>query len=116
MNYQTFIKLAFLIFIFTILFSCGDENANDSTSGQDMPADQPEAKSEAVIPPVAKKIDHFMSKHGHKRNDPYYWLRDDTRTNKDVLDYLNAENSYTKASMAHTEALQQKLYEEMTER
>ena len=116
MNYQTFIKLSLLIFIFTILFSCGDENTNNSTSSQDQPADQSEVKSEAVMPPVAKKVDHFMSKHGHKRNDTYYWLRDDTRTNKDVLDYLNAENSYTKASMAHTEALQQKLYEEMTER
>ena len=32
-------------------------------------------------------------------DDYYYWLRDDKRTNKDVLNYLNDENTYTKKIM-----------------
>lgn len=66
--------------------------------------------------PVAKKIDHVMEIHGTKRNDPYYWLRDDKRENPDVLAYLHAENQYTKDKMSHLEALQSKLYNEMTSR
>lgn len=68
------------------------------------------------IPPVAKKIEHIMSIHGFERNDPYYWLRDDKREKKDVLQYLNAENEYTEKKLAHTKEMQQKLYDEMTGR
>ena len=32
-------------------------------------------------------------------DDYYYWLRDDDRKNKDVLDYLNTENTFTKSVM-----------------
>ncbi len=80
---------------------------------------QPEAPKEMKTttqqdtPPIAKKVDHIMSIHGHQRTDPYYWLRDDTRENPEVLAYLNAENEYTEKKMAHTKELQQKLYEEM---
>ena len=67
-------------------------------------------------PPVAKKVDHLLKIHEQTRNDPYYWLRDDTRKNTQVLDYLNAENEYTKQQLAHTDDLQEKLYNEMTAR
>ncbi|MBA2543356.1 MAG: S9 family peptidase [Deltaproteobacteria bacterium] len=50
--------------------------------------------------PIAAKRPHaVVSPHG-TRNDPYYWLRDDTRKDKDVLAYLDAENAYTKAILA----------------
>lgn len=64
--------------------------------------------------PVAKIVPHELSIHGDTRIDPYYWLND--RENQEVLDYLHAENAYTKHRMRHTEDLQQKLYEEMTGR
>jgi len=67
-------------------------------------------------PPRAQKIDHFMSIHGDERNDEYYWLRDDTRQNKAVLDYLNAENEFTAGQLSHTTELQEQLFEEMTAR
>jgi oligopeptidase B len=67
-------------------------------------------------PPIAAKKDHMLSIHGNQRNDQYYWLRDDKRENKAVLDYLHAENDYTTAKLAHTEDLQKKLFEEMTAR
>jgi oligopeptidase B len=72
--------------------------------------------------PVARKEPFEISMHGDTRIDNYYWMRlsdeqknaatPDSQT-KEVLDYLNAENAYTKAMMAHTDAFQTKLFEEM---
>jgi oligopeptidase B len=62
-------------------------------------------------PPVAKAIPHVDTVFGDIRVDDYYWMRD--RDDSSVIDYLAAENEYTEAVMAHTEDLQQKLYDEM---
>ena len=78
-------------------------------------------------PPVAKKVAHPMETHGDVRQDDYYWMRlsdeqkeasDSARDGQtqDVLDYLNAENDYSDAMLAHTEGLQETLYTEMTGR
>ncbi|MFM8516711.1 MAG: S9 family peptidase [Nevskiaceae bacterium] len=48
-----------------------------------------------------------------KREDPWYWLRDDQRTDKDMLAYLEAENAYMAAVMAPQRAAQEKLYNEI---
>ncbi|MBX7050986.1 MAG: S9 family peptidase [Flavobacteriales bacterium] len=75
-------------------------------------------------PPMAKKIPYNLTEHGDTRVDNYYWMRlSDEQKNaaaesrdqqtKDVLDYLNAENDYTKKVLAHTEEFQKKLFEEM---
>ncbi|GAB4406093.1 MAG: oligopeptidase B [Microscillaceae bacterium] len=66
---------------------------------------------QAQTPPQAKKIDKSLEKHGHIRQDPYYWLN--ARENPEVVAYLEAENAYTEAVMAPTKALQEKLFEEM---
>lgn len=47
------------------------------------------------VPPVAKKVKHEMEMFGDKRIDNYYWLRDDCRSNPEVLFHLRQENSYT---------------------
>lgn len=73
-----------------------------------LPACNPNNK---VMPPVAKKIAHSMTIHGHTRVDNYYWMNQ--RENPDVIAYLNAENDYLKAVMKPTEPLQEKLYEEI---
>ena len=44
--------------------------------------------------PKAKKVKKVYKKHGDLRIDNYSWLRDDTRKNKEVLDYLKAERAY----------------------
>jgi len=44
--------------------------------------------------PKPKKIPHILEQHNHSRTDNYYWLRDDTRTNKEMLSYLESENEY----------------------
>lgn len=76
-------------------------------------------------PPIAEKKDSAIVTHGHTRIDPYFWMRltdeqknaanPDAQTQK-VLDYLNAENAYTNFKLKHTEALQEKLYNEMVGR
>ena len=45
--------------------------------------------------------------------DNYYWMRDDNRTNKDVLDHINNENTYTETIMKEHEQLKKNLYEEV---
>jgi len=62
--------------------------------------------------PKAKKIPKTLTKHNHERIDNYYWLND--REDSEVIDYLNAENAYTKAKLKPTEALQKELFDEIT--
>ncbi|MDH5603581.1 MAG: hypothetical protein OEY51_06570, partial [Cyclobacteriaceae bacterium] len=75
--------------------------------------------------PVAKKHPKELTLHGDTRIDQYYWMRlsDEQKNAKnpdghtlEVMDYLNSENDYLKKQMAHTESLQESLYEEMTGR
>ena len=44
--------------------------------------------------PSPNKDPYKLSQHGDERVDNYYWLRDDTRTDEKVLNYLKDENSY----------------------
>jgi oligopeptidase B len=72
--------------------------------------------------PMAEKQPYVLTEHGDSRTDNYYWMRlsdeqknaatPDAQTQK-VLDYLHAENAYTKSCMAHTETFQKNLFEEM---
>jgi oligopeptidase B len=67
-----------------------------------------------LTPPVATIKPKIDTLHGEIRTDNYFWIRE--KSNPDVIAYLNAENTYTAAKMKHTEALQQKLYDEMLSR
>ena len=67
-------------------------------------------------PDVAKKPHVVKAPHGAERSDEYYWLRDDTRKNPEMLAYLKAENAYVDAWMAPLKPLQDKLYEEIVGR
>jgi oligopeptidase B len=69
------------------------------------------AAQQSPTPPVAAVRPHTFNEFGKTRTDEYYWLKE--RSNPEVIQYLEAENAYTKAMMAHTEALQERLYEEM---
>lgn len=69
------------------------------------------ATEAAVAAPVAKTVAHVAEIHGVSWTDPYRWLRE--RESPDVIAYLEAENAYTEAQMAHTETLQQTLYDEL---
>ncbi|MFC6377458.1 S9 family peptidase [Tatumella terrea] len=66
--------------------------------------------------PKAAKHPHTMTLHGETRVDDYYWLRDDERSDPDVLAYLQAENSYCRQQLSDVAPLERKLYEEMVSR
>src|SRR5471032_2543995 len=67
-------------------------------------------------PPVAAIRPHSVASPQGLRVDPYYWLRDDERTNPEVLAYLNAENAYRERSMAAGKPFEDALYEEIVSR
>ena len=45
--------------------------------------------------PNPKKIPFELTQHNDTRIDNYYWMRDDSRSNSEVIDYLKTENTYT---------------------
>lgn len=66
--------------------------------------------------PKAARIPHAMTLHGDTRIDNYYWLRDDTRSQPEVLGYLQQENSYGHRVMASQQALQDRILKEIIDR
>jgi oligopeptidase B len=69
------------------------------------------ACAHSARPPVAKVAAKNLELHGDLRVDNYHWLRH--RDNPEVISYLEAENTYTRAMMKHTEFFQDALYREM---
>ena len=82
--------------------------------------------SSALTPPIAEQRPHKVAigavpgetrgdapfKTLRYRDDPWFWLRDDTRKSEEVLDHLRKENAYTEQKTKHLEKFQKKLYEE----
>jgi oligopeptidase B len=68
------------------------------------------------VPPVAEQRPHKVESPFGARNDPYYWLRDDTRKDPAVLAYLSAENAYAAAVMNPVTSLEQSLFGELRAR
>lgn len=89
----------FLLFFMLMAGSC-QTKMNTSTQFPDL-----------VPPKASEKPYELVSAHGHKRSDPYYWLRE--RENPEVIAYLEAENAYYDSMTAHTRPLQEKLFAEM---
>ncbi|XP_009773548.1 uncharacterized protein [Nicotiana sylvestris] len=63
--------------------------------------------------PSAKKVRHEMEMFGDVRVDNYYWLRDDSRSDPEVLSYLHQENAYTDCVMSGTKQLEDRIYTEI---
>ena len=79
-----------------------------------------------VLKPIAKrqpynvKFGNVDSTRGTNLIDPpieltdyYYWMRDDSRTNKDVIEHLNKENEFTDKVMEKHSELKDKIYNEL---
>ncbi|KAL6603404.1 hypothetical protein ACP70R_043765 [Stipagrostis hirtigluma subsp. patula] len=69
--------------------------------------------SAMAAPPVARKVPRELVEHGDRRVDNYYWLRDDSRSDPDVLAHLRAENDYTAAVMSDVKQLEDQIYAEI---
>ena len=57
-----------------------------------------------------------MTMHNHQRLDNYYWMRDDQRSDENILVHLNAENNYADAILSEQKPLQETLFEELKAR
>ena len=86
-------------------FGCSPQALRDSESAAVPPP-----------PPVAARRAYEVASPYGARADEYYWLRDDRRQNKEMLAYLDAENAYADAMLAHTRPLQEKIYAEIVGR
>ncbi len=65
-------------------------------------------------PPAPERRPVTLETHGDVRVDDWFWLRD--RDDPEVIAHLEAENTFTEASMAGTLPLQGALYEEFVAR
>ena len=95
------IQLSLIISSALLIAACSNQQSEVTSTMADLTA------------PIAKKIPHKMVIHNHTRVDDYYWMRDDTRTNPEILAHLDAENDYTTAQLKHTEAMQEQIFQEI---
>jgi oligopeptidase B len=73
----------------------------------------PEKLPPLSSPPLATPRPHVVaSDHGH-REDPYYWLRDDLRSDPDVLEYLTLENRWYEQHASRYASLRTRLFDEI---
>ncbi|WP_111508238.1 S9 family peptidase [Mycobacterium kyogaense] len=65
-------------------------------------------------PPVARRVEHRREHHGDVFVDPYEWLREKDST--EVIDHLEAENTYTEHVTADLAPLRQAIFDEIKAR
>ncbi len=75
-----------------------------------------DSESSSGQAPVAPARPHLIASPHGERTDPYYWLRDDERRDREVLAYLKAENAYKERQLAAVKPLEDKLYAEVIAR
>ncbi len=98
-----------LVVVTALLLAACAGDAPARPEPESMPKSEP-------VPPIAATRPHVVESPQGNRTDEYYWLRDDTRANPDVIGYLEAENAYKAAMTAHTKALEDRVYEEIVGR
>ncbi len=87
------------------------ENISQSQQPTEVKTSMAQAK-----PPIAPKRPKQLTIHNDTRIDNYYWMRDDDRKDTEIINHLEAENQYLEQSLAHTEDLQQKIFDELKSR
>lgn len=68
----------------------------------------------APVAPLARRVPTTTALHGKERTDEFGWLRN--KDDEAVLSHLAAENAYTAALLAPTEALQEAIFQEIKNR
>ena len=64
-------------------------------------------------PPKPKKIPYKLEAHGDIRIDDYYWMRDDTRSDPELISYLESENDYFQKWQDSNVDYQPEIYNEL---
>ena len=67
-----------------------------------------------VTPPIAKKVEKRLEIHNDVRIDNYYWMRDDSRSDKELISYLESENEYFKKWRDERVEYQDEIFNELT--
>ncbi len=93
----------------TALLTACSTNMKQTPAAVTVPPTAPETAS----PPVAAKKPYPVTSPNGTREDEYYWLRDDKRENPEMLAYVRAENDYADRMLAHTKALEARVYSEI---
>ena len=65
--------------------------------------------------PKPKKIPKILEAHEDLRTDNYYWLRDDTRKNPEILSYLEEENKYCEEWFVNGVDYRKEIYDELVD-
>ena len=65
------------------------------------------------LKPSPKKIPVTFEAHGVTRVDNYYWMRDDSRKDEEILSHLNSENDYLENWFLSSEDSREELFEEI---
>ncbi len=113
MRYFARHRLEVLTLILSIIFLGACDTVDQNTSTE---TSQPSEQANGMQAPVADRREQILEAHGDKREDPYYWLRDDKRESPQVLAYLQAENDYAEHVTAPMQALEDDLYQELVAR
>jgi oligopeptidase B len=74
------------------------------------------SQTSSLHPPAAAVRVHRVTAANGVREDPFYWLRDDTRSDPEVLAHLRAETAYANAVLAPVQPLIDRLYGEIVAR
>ena len=90
---------------------------------------RPYMSAARTTPPVARRAPHsvtFGRVQGENRGpnpmepltvtDDYFWLRDDTRSDEEILGLLRDENDYSQHCTRHLEGFRATLYDEVCKR
>jgi oligopeptidase B len=97
-----------------VIAVAGCQRADESAGAQAEPATTASAPAQAPI--AEQRPFEVRAPHGAVRSDEYYWLRDDSRQNPQMLAYLTAENAYADQVLAPQAEMKQKLYDELVGR
>ena len=108
----------FLLFVSTVFLIACEPATEPVGQVEPQPEDQNTLNTEPTLveQPMPEKRPHEMTLHGHTRVDEYFWLRDDTRKDPQMLAYLEDENAYFDKIMEPVAGLQEAMFEEMKAR
>ena len=106
---RTWITLA----VIGVLSACSEQPSKTESTAA--PQETLSLNTQAT-PPVAKKVPHELTAHGDTRVDNYYWMRDDERTDPEIIAHLEKENAYTDNVLAPLKQDRETLFEELVAR
>ena len=100
---------AFALLALALPMTAGCPRGGETTPRGDEVPDDPR-------PPIAKQVPHELRAHGQVRQDPYYWMRSDDRSDEEVLAHLRAENAYADAMLGPLREHRDALFQEIVAR